>query len=191
MRTYLCVLMKAVVVGSIVLSAGLLYAEEPASSKIIDIGSRLELFVDRLLVNKLDGAEFRLHRPIKQPMAKSPLKGFHYATIIKDGDVYRAFLRDNDPDYAGKRNTGYPGEIYRYAESRDGHEWTFPKNNIIIKEPPFVHNFSPFLDRRPCIPAKKRYKAIAGVEVLLNTRLLKDPPGKPPFSGTLAEVHYS
>ena len=56
---------------------------------------------------------------------------------------------------------GSIGQVIVYAESRDGHEWTFPrlglyevngtrKNNVILaKQPPFCHNFSPFLDARP------------------------------------------
>ncbi len=95
-------------------------------------------------------------------------------TVIKDGDLYRGYYRSYDPGYTGQRYGGHPGEITCYAESRDGHEWTFPNlglfdvngtrnNNVILaKQPPFSHNFSPFLDTRPGVNPNERFKALAG-----------------------------
>ena len=150
-------------------------AEESRSDATIDIGSRLELFVDRLLIDRLDGAELRMHRPQKLPLAVSPLPDGAYATVIKDGDLYRAYYRGDDPSYRGKRGySGHPGEITCYAESRDGHEWVSPSlglhqvaggrdsNVVLAGLPPFSHNFSPFLDTRPGVAARARYKALAG-----------------------------
>ena len=77
-------------------------ADAPAPGKAIEIGSRLELFIDRLLVDKMEGVEFRLHHPQPMPIAKAPLIG-DYATVIKDSDkkgvLYRAWYRTKDPDY--------------------------------------------------------------------------------------------
>lgn len=64
-------------------------------------------------------------------------------------------------------------EVTRYCESRDGSHWIKPKlglheidgskeNNIILHEAPLCHNFSPFLDLRPGVPAEERFKALAG-----------------------------
>jgi hypothetical protein len=36
------------------------------------------------------------------------------------------------------------------------------ENNVILHEPPFCHNFSPFLDARAGVPAGERFKALAG-----------------------------
>jgi hypothetical protein len=36
------------------------------------------------------------------------------------------------------------------------------ENNVVLTQEPFTHNFSPFLDVRPGIPAEERYKAIGG-----------------------------
>lgn len=140
----------------------------------IEIGSRLELFVDRHLIDKLDGLELRLHEPRPMPPAASPVTG-SYMTVIQDGDRYRAYYRGDDPGYTGRRDfSGHPGEITCYAESRDGHEWTFPRlglfeingsrdNNVILAGmPPLSHNFSPFLDTRPGVDPKQRFKALAG-----------------------------
>ena len=153
---------------SISLPVATLAAENP-----VQIGSRLELFVDRHLVDDMEDVEFRLHHPQKLPLPKSPLLG-NYATVIKYGDLYRGYYRDIDPSYKGKDYSGHPGELTCYAESRDGHEWTFPKlglfevngsreNNVVLaKTPPFCHNFSPFLDTRPGVDPNERFKALAG-----------------------------
>lgn len=139
----------------------------------VEIGSRLELFVDSLLIDNLIGVELRLHSPVKFPLSKSPVKG-SYMTVIKDEDIYRAYFRIIDKNFAGQKSDGTTAEYTCYAESRDGHEWTFPKldifkingtrdNNVILAGiPPFSHNFSPFLDTRPGIAVKERYKALAG-----------------------------
>ncbi|NLB54649.1 MAG: hypothetical protein GX811_02570, partial [Lentisphaerae bacterium] len=148
--------------------------EEIQMEAPVQIGERLELFVDRHLIETMTKVEFRLHEPQRLPLPESPLTGA-YMTIIKDGDLHRAYYRGDDPDYTGRRNySGHPGEITCYAESRDGHEWTFPalglfdvngthSNNVILaKEPPFHHNFSPFLDTRPGVDQNERFKALAG-----------------------------
>ncbi len=147
----------------------------PAADELraIDIGSRLELFVDHHLLDRLDGARVVMHRPQPQPPAHSPLRG-SYATVIRDGDLFRAWYRDTIPGYEGVRGDGHPGEITAYAESRDGHEWIFPdlglfeingsrdNNAVLAGRPPFSHNFSPFLDARPGVAAEQRFKALAG-----------------------------
>lgn len=150
------------------------YEPEPNRDRAADISSRLQLFVDRKLIDTLKGLELRLHPPVKAPLPASPLKG-GYATVIKDGDIYRAYYRDVAAGYTGRRNySGHPGEITCYAESCDGHEWTFPRlgifeingtrenNAVLAGQPPFSHNFSPFLDTRPGVPLDERFKALAG-----------------------------
>jgi len=159
----------------------------------VEIGSRLELFVDRLLVDRMTEVDFRLHNPIKAPRARSPLPERHMVTVIKDGDLYRAWYRDKDPSYTGEIHTGDAGETVHYAESRDGHEWTFPRmrlhevggtlenNAILAKMPPFLTNFMPFLDSRPGVPAAERYKAMAGYPGAGN-KVGLDEPGRGLFT---------
>jgi len=60
------------------------------------------------------------------------------------------------------------------AESADGVGWMRPdlglfevfgtreNNAVLAGAPPFSHNFSPFIDERPGVPAEERYKALAG-----------------------------
>lgn len=153
----------------------------------VQIGSRRELFVDRLLIERLQGAELRLHYPVKAPRPTSPLPQRHMMTVVRDGDLFRAFYRGTDPSYRGPLHTGHPGETVHYAESRDGHEWTFPElnrhlvggtreNNVILaNQPPFLTNFMPFLDARQGVAQAERYKALAGYPGPGNKRGTNEP----------------
>ena len=141
----------------------------------VDIGSRLELFVDKLLVGSLRGTSFKLHTPIREPQSASPLKAGYLTTIIKDGGLYRAYYRHTDPKHSyGEFPDATDAETTRYAESRDGMEWIYPelgicevngstRNNVILHRAPFSHDFAPFLDANPEAPAEARYKALAGL----------------------------
>lgn len=159
-----------VLIGS--LESPLLLAED---SKPLQIGNRRELFVDNYLVDKLQGAELRLHHPVDEGSVlkfDQPWEGLFcgYCTVIKDGDLYRAYYRGRPSAGAD----GDVGEVYCYAESKDGVNWVKPefslfekqghkKNNIILADAaPMTHNLSPFLDTRPGVPKAERYKALAG-----------------------------
>ena len=76
MKRLACVLLFAVV-GS-------------GAAEVIDLGTRRELFVDRFLIEKLDGAQLRLHEPHRDGIAlkfDQPWEGGFsaYITVIKDG----------------------------------------------------------------------------------------------------------
>jgi hypothetical protein len=166
-------MVAAWIVGTHLMATAAVYAQTQPPTTPLEIASTLQLFVDGRLIETLRGLELRLHAPVQQPLPKSPLRG-EYATVIKDGDLYRAYYRGNDPSYAGRLYSGHPGEVTCYAESRDGREWTYPRlrlftvngtreNNVILAgQPPFSHNFSPFLDRRPGVTPSERFKALAG-----------------------------
>ena len=147
----------------------------------VDIGDRLELFVDQHLVERFDGVSLRLHAPVKQPRSQAPLAPptLRYMTVIQDGDIYRAYYnhrRDCRPDYRGEpiKDNNRP-LCACYEESHDGIEWHRPSlglvtddifadvGNAVLGESPFGHNLSPFLDRRPDVPHAERFKALAGV----------------------------
>ena len=166
-----------------------LLSETPAGAQEgdapIDIGSRRELFVDGFLVQTLEGeARQILQRPVPREVVlvcDQPWEGngVNYVTVFQDGDVYRMYYRGGD--YAFGLEPTHP-QTYCYAESRDGIHWKRPQvglvefagskqNNIVISEKQFgyvAHNFSPFVDTRPGVPANERFKAIGGgpLEVL-------------------------
>ncbi|MBG89927.1 MAG: hypothetical protein CMO80_23935 [Verrucomicrobiales bacterium] len=136
----------------------------------------------------MENVNFRLHEPRPGQRPKSPLP-IVYGTIIKDGDLYRGYYRDVRKGYKGKQHDGHPGEITCYAESRDGHEWSFPQLNIIDAEGMHgrnaiwdgkhmcSHNFSPFLDANPKAPTEQRFKALAGVLASGGLRAFSSPDG--------------
>jgi hypothetical protein len=144
-------------------------AKVPVEHPIRDIGSRRELFVDRYLIERLDNATLRLHHPVPAPPMTQPADNLEYATVIKDGNLFRLYTRDG----RGAKADGDAAEVTRYCESPDGIHWTRPKlglfeiggtkdNNVILHEAPFCHNFSPFLDTRPGVLPEERFKALAG-----------------------------
>ncbi|NLL83470.1 MAG: hypothetical protein GX230_04430 [Lentisphaerae bacterium] len=141
--------------------------------KYIDIADRLELFVDDYLVAAMNGTTRRLHTPCRMPRPQNPLTGA-YITVIKDGDIFRAYARHMKPG-SDLIKDGNSNECTCYFESRDGIEWESPDldiiapeqcggmRNVIINEPPFAHNFSPFLDTHPEVNPDERFKALAGL----------------------------
>jgi len=152
------------------LFAGIAQGEEP-----LNIGSRLEPFVDIYLIDRLDGARLKLHEPVltgKVIAYDKPWEGAFcgYITVIHDDGDYRMYYRGLP--VAGK--DGSDAEVTCCAESRDGVTWTKPDlgiyaidgskhNNIILKDhAPFSHNFSPFIDTKPGVLPRERYKALAG-----------------------------
>ena len=148
----------------------------PAQSETsVDIGSRLELFVDDFLIEKLDGTIRVLHRPHDEGpvlVFDKPWEGQFcgYTTVIKDSDRFHLYYRGlpvvskDDDDIA----------TTCYATSVDGIHWTKPelgiyevmgtkKNNVILaKMGSITHNFSPFLDTRPDADPARRFKALGG-----------------------------
>ena len=157
-------------------------------STVLNIGSKLEMFVDRYLIDKLDGVELRLCKPIDEGSVlkfDKPWEGRFcaYVTVIHDEDIYRVYYR------------GWPvadssiAAVTCYAESKDGIHWEKPelglfeaagtkKTNITLSVArgytgryitdlspgqasyTIVHNFSPFLDVNPNASPDMKYKAI-------------------------------
>lgn len=171
-------------------SLGFTSANAAQASEPIDIGSRLELMVDKYLIDELEGsARLLLHEPIDQgPVLQfdKPWEGpfCAYVTIIKDGDVYRAYYRGTP--VAGDHSEH---ELTCYAESKDGIHWIKPKLNlfkidgskansvILAGARPNSHNFSPFLDTNPNAPKDQRYKALAVAEKSAGLDFYVSPDG--------------
>ena len=140
-----------------------------SETSVLDIGSRLELFVDRYLVERLDGVELKLHSPTPREVAfrfDAPWEGASstYVSVLRDADRYRAYYRGSN---LGKDGVG---EVTCYAESPDGIVWTKPSlgicefngssDNNIIWDGFGCHNFMAFEDAKPGTPDAERYKAI-------------------------------
>ena len=145
------------------------------SAGVIDIGSRRELFVDRHLTDRWEGATLRLQQPVDAgPVLKfdRPWEGLFcgYGTVIHDGDTYRLYYRGLP--VAGE--DGSSREVTCYAESEDGVHFSKPllelfptadgqpTNIILANAAPATHNFSPFLDPNPDARPEERFKALGG-----------------------------
>ena len=143
----------------------------------IAIGSRRELFVDKLLIDQMKGASLMMQRPVPAGVAvkfDQPWEGRFsaYITVLHndEADKFQMYYRGN----AGFKD-GTSGEVTCYAESADGVKWTKPKlglneingskdNNVMLANlAPFTHNFAPFIDKRPGVAKEERYKALAGL----------------------------
>lgn len=177
-------------------------AEQPDSLEPLDIGSRLELFVDDYLIESTNGVELKLHSPQPAERVLSFNREWEggnsgYVTVFQDSGRYRMY-------YRGASSTGYivpslskPGEVVIpehpqvacYAESLDGIIWKRPslglyefngsQDNNIVWTGSGGHNFSPFRDINPAAPPAERYKAVGsgrvGGKPVLREALLYDP----------------
>jgi len=168
MRKALSVIAAMVVAWTMVPSA--------CPAEPIEIGSRLELFVDDYVIEEMSGdAQQCLHKPEPREVAlvaDKPWEGntSAYYTIFQDGDLYRMYYRGSHYDTETRKAT-HP-EMTCYAESKDGIHWTKPSlglvefegstENNIVWNGTGTHNFTPFKDPNPACSPDAKYKALAG-----------------------------
>jgi hypothetical protein len=169
--------MRTIALGTILwLSVATLSLQgQLASADPVALGTRRELFVDTLLVDRLEGTSLQLHTPTPAGVAlrfdetwEGAFSG--YVTVLQDGDRYRRYYRG----LAVAGRDGSTNEVTCYAESADGITWRKPplglfevcgtrSNNVVLAGvPPFSHNFTLFVDARPGVPPAERFKALAG-----------------------------
>ncbi|MGN6533099.1 MAG: hypothetical protein ACTHK0_15260 [Ginsengibacter sp.] len=148
----------------------------------VQIGSRLELFVDDYLIERLSGqARLVLHHPVPKEIVLKHDKpwegsGSGYHSIFKDGNKYRMYYKAWQHEASSDLSNEHP--LYcAYAESNDGIHWIKPnlrlyefkgsrKNNIVFvcgKQGKFNVNAghpAVFKDNNPHAPADAKYKAL-------------------------------
>jgi hypothetical protein len=144
-------------------------------NNIRNLGSRRELFVDHMLIDRLDNTHLKLHEPVSDGVVlriDKPWEGpaNFGMSVIDVGDrllmYYRSWALTDADDQNG---------VGCVAESRDGGatwskpvlnrvrkpEW--PDNNIIATddgEPRFAFPCAPWVDTRPGVPADERIKMV-------------------------------
>lgn len=138
----------------------------------VDIGDRLEPFVDARLIGSLTNAQLRLTPPQRREVVLTLDKPWEgpasaYFAVFRDGDKVRMYYRGHCPaDLAAE-------QVTCYAESSDGIRFARPElglydfggnraNNIVYRGVE-AHNFAPFRDTNPGAPPDAMYKAMAGV----------------------------
>ncbi|MGD8240850.1 MAG: hypothetical protein PVH68_20030 [Armatimonadota bacterium] len=158
------------------LAVMLMTASAAQAAEPIDIGSRLELFVDDYLIERIGrGARRVLHHPIARDLAlvrDAPWEGNSsgYTTVFRDGELYRMYYRGSHLEFAEGKYSSPHREVVCYAESDDGIHWTRPelglvefdgsKQNNIILDGRGAHCFTPFKDANPNCKPEARYKAV-------------------------------
>lgn len=165
-------------------------AEE--ASRAIHIGSRRELFVDDALIERMQGANLRLHHPIPQEVVMRYDKpwegsGCSFRTVFQDGNLYRMYYTSWNLAPDGHRTHPF---FIGYAESKDGIEWVRPDlglaeyegshhNNIVLSgihgQP--IANFSPFIDANPASTPDAKYKAVGLTLAPSGIYIFKSPDG--------------
>ena len=140
----------------------------------LDLGNRWELLVDDFLIATQNGAALKLHEPVKREIVLTtdqPWEGptCAYFSVLQDGDKVLMFYRGSS---GGSDHS--EDQVTCVAESTDGIHFTRPqlglieaggtKANNVVWRGVESHNFSPFLDTRPGIPADQRFKALGGVK---------------------------
>ena len=168
--------------GAFVAVAGTPFVE--ASPEVVDVGSRRELFVDEVLIERLVGqASLRLHHPVPQDIALVFDQSWEgsgssgYQSIFRDGAVYRMYYKGWQIgfDLEAKKIRSSPSTL-SYAESSDGIHWRKPNlglveyagstdNNIVVMSGPVAGMemvagmMAVFKDDNPDAMPDARYKA--------------------------------
>jgi len=142
-------------------------------SESINIGARLELFVDDLLIEEMHGARFELQRPERREVAFCADAAWEdeitaFRSVADDRGTVRLFYVARRPD---RSNEAYAA--FALAESTDGgksferpnlglteFEGSKDNNILCLAEPPF----SPppaFIDTNPDCKPEERYKGLS------------------------------
>jgi len=141
----------------------------------VDIGRRVEMFVDDWLIGELKGLSLQLQRPLKREVVLSldqPWEGKEsaYFCVMQDGRTIRLYYRGCAPTDESA------GQVTCLAESEDGVHFNRPstgiiefggsKDNNIVRQGIESHNMAPFVDTNPEAVPQERYKAVAGTREL-------------------------
>lgn len=144
-------------------------AVRAAGPEAVDIGMRVEMFVDGWLIADKHDVELKLTPPARREVVLTMDQAWEdetaaYFTVFQDGPLIRMYYRGFGTDDA---NASQPT---CYAQSTDGVHFTRPdvglyefngskKNNIVYMGVESA-GFAPFLDGNPNAKADEKYKAI-------------------------------
>ena len=166
-KLHALMLMKTCAALAIVLPLSMM-AE--TTGQVLDIKSERQLFVDKYIVGNLTDARLKMHEPRPAGVAlryDGPTEDEYcnFTYVLKDGGVFRMYYRGR----VAPKKGDVGDQTTCYAESRDGINWKkrnlglvevdgSRNNNVILERA--EHNFCPFIDTRPGVPASERYKAV-------------------------------
>lgn len=147
-----------------------------AQTNPVDIGGRLELFVDRYLIQSFDKATLQLHRPVDKGIvfrSDMPWEGNRCSrhSMVKDGDRYRCYYEAGHITNTAVSSPEYPFATC-FRTSADGITWEVPSlgltnfngsadNNILPEDPQGkIQRLVPplvYLNDNPNAPAQDRF----------------------------------
>ena len=153
------------------------------ASEPIDISSRLELMIDRHLIETMSPTlHLQLHKPVRRNVAivtDEPWEGnaCTYSSFFQDGDRYRMYFGSQQYVNSDGKLLSPHKPFTCYAESRDGIHWSKPKlgliefngskqNNIVLAAESIAEisvdpgHIAVFKDANPHCPPEARYKAV-------------------------------
>ena len=137
----------------------------------LEIGSRLELFVDDYLVDRLEGdAALHLHKPLGREVALAGDQPWEddsmgYFSVMSDGDLFRMYYRGFHHGSGAEAR----GEPMCYAESKDGIHWTKPNLGLFAYQGSAENNIVLGGDGRK-FPATDQWRGWLGLETGLGWR---------------------
>lgn len=153
------------------LLTGVAGAQEP-----LRIGDRRELFVDDFMIADMTAAaRLRMHHPVRKEIVvvhDQPWEGSGsgYHAVFRDDRGYHMYHKAWHIPMGGEQTHSLS---IAYLHSEDGIHWVRPDlglvefqgskaNNIIMStiNDAICHDFSPFRDANPDVPAPERYKAV-------------------------------
>jgi len=150
-----------------------------AKEEIMNIGSRVEMFIDDALVGQTFNTSLKMHPPVPREIVlrmDQPWEGPNgsgiYSCVFHDGEKFRMYYRANAKSTDPRSGDHSEAQYNCLAVSDDGIHWERPvlnaveyegsKENNILFGGHMAHNFSPMIDPRPDCPADEKYKAVAG-----------------------------
>jgi hypothetical protein len=137
-----------------------------------EIGSRVEMFVDDWLIDRLRGARLRLHAPERREVvlemnAVAEDYNAAYFNFFEDDGRIRMYYRGSASDVENSEQ-----QTVDYVESADGIRFTRPALGIVeiggsaanhvVYRGLAGHNFCVFRDDNPTCPPDQHYKAVGG-----------------------------
>ncbi|MBN1437223.1 MAG: hypothetical protein JW936_09115 [Sedimentisphaerales bacterium] len=143
--------------------------------KVYKIGSRLEPFVDRFLIESLSDVRLKLHKPNSAGQVlvfDKPWEcvGAGYVTVLKDDQRYLMYYRgtykvSEDDDPAQSTCVAFSDDGIHWEKlDLDFYEVNGCKiNNVVLFGLGTVaHNFTPFIDDNPDCTPDEKFKAVGG-----------------------------
>jgi hypothetical protein len=151
-------------------------APASAQTTATNIGGRLELFVDRYLIQTLDNASLKMHRPVDKGIVfqnDMPWEGNRCSrhSLVKDGDRFRCYYEAGHITNTAVSSPEYPF-VTCFRTSSNGVTWEVPsfgltsfkgsaENNMLPEDPQgLVQRLVPpiaYLNDNPNAPAQDKF----------------------------------